>query len=272
MFKFIALFLFSSSMFAVEYEGDSGGIFALPVSNEYKSNEYLLFEIDGKSYVIAGMPYVLEERVIKIDDRRIKVLPVNYGESRITIENNSLVNPSSSDQERAAKERKLLQSVLSKKSNFNLDDLKFLRPVKGAVTSGFGKKRFINDLPRAPHLALDLDGFDGDPIVAPLDAKVVLVDNFFYSGNIIVLDHGSNVFTSYSHMNKSHKMVGDFVNKGDLIGEIGSTGRVTGPHLHWVIYMNGNRINPEIVLNKDFPMNLLANYQDVPEDFPLSEE
>ena len=68
MFKFIALFLFSSSMFAVAYEGDSGGIFALPVSNEYKSNEYLLFEIDGKSYVIAGMPYVLEERVIKIDD------------------------------------------------------------------------------------------------------------------------------------------------------------------------------------------------------------
>ena len=73
-------------------------------------------------------------------------------------------------------------------------------------------------------------------------------------------------------MKKSHRMVGDFVNKGDLIGEIGSTGRVTGPHLHWVIYMNGNRINPEIVLNKGFPMNLLANYQDVPEDFPLSEE
>ena len=125
MYKFLALFLFSSSIFAVEYEGDSGGIFALPVSNEYKSNEYLLFEIDGKSYVIAGMPYVLEERVIKIDDRRIKVLPVNYGESRITIENNSLVNPSSSDQERAAKERKLLQSVLSKKSNFNLNNLKW---------------------------------------------------------------------------------------------------------------------------------------------------
>ena len=154
----------------------------------------------------------------------------------------------------------------------HLDDLKFLRPVKGAVTSGFGKKRFINDLPRSPHLALDLDGFDGDPIFAPLDAKVVLVDNFFYSGNIIVLDHGSNVFTSYSHMKKSHKMVGDTVYKGDLIGEIGSTGRVTGPHLHWVIYMNGNRINPEIVLEKDFPKNLLADYQDAPEGLTLSEE
>ena len=272
MFKFLVLFFFSSSIFAVTYVGGSGSIFALPVPSGYISNEYVLLEIDGRSYVIAGMPYVQEERVIKIVDKTIKVLPVNYGESRITIENNSLVNPSSSDQERAAKERKSLQSVLSKKSNFNLDDLKFLRPVEGAVTSGFGKKRFINDLPRAPHLALDLDGFDGDPIVAPLDAKVVLVDNFFYSGNIIVLDHGSNVFTSYSHMKKSHRMLGDFVNKGDLIGEIGSTGRVTGPHLHWVIYMNGNRINPEIVLKKDFPMNLLANYQDVPEDFPLSEE
>ena len=272
MFKFIVLFLFSSSLFAVEYVGSSGGIFAIPVSKEYESKEYLLFEIDGRSYTVIGMPYVLEEKIIKIDDKQIKVLPINYGESRITIENDSLVNPSLSDQERAAKERKLLQSVLSKKSNFNLNDLKFYRPVEGAVTSGFGKKRFINDLPRAPHLALDLDGFDGDPIVAPLDAEVALVDNFFYSGNIIVLDHGSNLFTSYSHMKKSHRVVGDFVKKGDLIGEIGSTGRVTGPHLHWVIYMNGNRINPELVLEKDFPMNLLAGYQDDPEELPLSEE
>ena len=272
MIKFLALFLFSSNLYADLFDGNSGGIIALPVSNEYASNEYLLFEIDGKKFVIAGMPYVLEERVINIDKEKIKVLPVDYGESRITIQNDSLVNPSLEDQERAARERKLLQSVLSKKSNFDLDDLKFLRPVEGAVTSGFGKKRFINDLPRSPHLALDLDGFDGDPIVAPLDAKVVLVDNFFYSGNIIVLDHGSNVFTSYSHMKKSHKMVGDTVIKGDLIGEIGSTGRVTGPHLHWVIYMNGNRINPEIVLEKDFPKNLLADYQDAPEGLTLSEE
>ena len=118
MFKFLALFLFSSSIFAVAYEGDSGGIFALPVSSEYISNEYLLFEIDGKSYVIAGMPYVLEEKIIKIDDKKIKVLPVNYGESRITIENDSLVNPSSSDQERAAKERKLLFFVRADCNNF----------------------------------------------------------------------------------------------------------------------------------------------------------
>ena len=272
MIKFLAFFIFSIALFTDAYEGNSGGIIALPVSKEYSSNEYLLFEIDGKKFVIAGMPYVLEEKVINIDEEEIKVLPVDFGESRITIQNDSLVNLSPSDQERALKERKLLQSVLSKKSDFVLNDLKFLRPVEGPVTSGFGKKRFINDLPRSPHLALDLDGFDGDPIVAPLYAKVVLVDNFFYSGNILVLDHGSNVFTSYSHMKKSHKMVGEFVNKGDLIGEIGSTGRVTGPHLHWVIYMNGNRINPEIVLEKDFPKSLLEDYQDISEVSPLSEE
>ena len=79
MFKFLALFLFSSSIFAAAYEGDSGGIFALPVSGKYISNDYLLLEIDGKNYVIAGMPYVLEEKVIKINDKKIKVLPVNYG-------------------------------------------------------------------------------------------------------------------------------------------------------------------------------------------------
>ena len=82
MFKFLALFLFSSSIFAVAYEGDSGGIFALPVSSDYISNEYLLFEIDGKSYVIAGMPYVLEEKVIKIDD---KEAPINAANIQNTV-------------------------------------------------------------------------------------------------------------------------------------------------------------------------------------------
>ena len=145
MFKFLALFLFSSSIFAAAYEGDSGGIFALPVSGKYISNDYLLFEIDGKNYVIAGMPYVLEEKVIKINDKKIKVLPVNYGESRITIENDSLVNPSSSDQERAAKERKLLQSVLTKKSNFILSDI-YITMGEGNLKEGWVVKAYFNPL------------------------------------------------------------------------------------------------------------------------------
>ena len=86
--------------------------------------------------------------------------------------------------------------------------------VTGVITSRYGKKRFINDLPRAPHLALDLDGEIGDPIIAPLDGKVILVDNFFYAGNFIVLDHGSSIFTSYSHMHSTDVVVGQYVTKG----------------------------------------------------------
>ena len=81
-----------------------------------------------------------------------------------------------------------------------------------------------------------------------MDGTVVLVDEHFYSGKFIVLDHGGGLFTSYSHLNKWLVEEGDSILKSQKIGEIGSTGRVTGPHLHWVVYLNKNRINPELLV------------------------
>jgi len=178
--------------------------------------------------------------------------PVDYGESRITITNNSLVNLSPEDQARASAEAiKVNQAVkqVTEQTDFNFD---FFPPVQNFITSGYGKKRFINGNPRSPHLALDIDGYEGDPIYAPKAGVVVIAEEHFYGGKMMLINHGGGLFTSYSHMSDWIAEEGDYVEAKELIGKVGSSGRVTGPHLHWVVYLNGNRINPELLVDLQY--------------------
>ena len=133
-----------------------------------------------------------------------------------------------------------------------LFDFDFLMPVNGIISSRFGKKRFINDLPRSPHLALDIAAPENTEILAPSDAIVILTGEFFYAGNYVMLDHGMGLISSYSHLSSINVKEGENIKKGMLLGTVGSTGRVTGPHLHWSIYLNKQRVNPEIFLDKNF--------------------
>ncbi len=229
-----------------ELIGNSGGFIKIIARAE--SSGYLVKE-SGIDYEILGLPYVLESNEQEVLGLNVSIKAIDYGESRITIENNALVNLNIADQKRASSEALKVRQIVKNRSpqrDFNFD---FVTPVKNFITSGYGKKRFINGSPRAPHLALDIDGFEGDPVVAPKPGKVVLAEEHFYSGKFMILDHGGGLFTSYSHLSAMAVDLGSEVNTGDLIGSIGSTGRVTGPHLHWVVYLNGNRINPELLVN-----------------------
>ena len=154
--------------------------------------------------------------------------------------------------ERASAEYLLVQKLIAQQTEQLTFDLEFISPVDTLITSPYGKKRFINDAPRSPHLATDIRGKEGTPILAPKDGRAVLVANHFYGGNIVILDHGGGLFSSYSHMQKHNIMEGELVKKGTVIGYVGSTGRVTGPHLHWTIYLNENRINPELFIELDY--------------------
>ena len=83
-----------------------------------------------------------------------------------------------------------------------------------------------------------------------MKGKVILADNFFYKGNVIYIDHGNGLITSYSHLSKKLVAEGQSVSKGERLGLVGSTGRVTGPHLHWEVYFLGIPINPEIFVKQ----------------------
>ncbi|MBN2557504.1 MAG: M23 family metallopeptidase [Clostridia bacterium] len=131
----------------------------------------------------------------------------------------------------------------------------FVMPLDGELGTSFGRTRYINGANPYRHSGLDIDGETGDPIVAGNSGVVVMAEELIRCGNTVIIDHGMNLFTSYLHMSAFDVSVGDFVEKGDLIGKVGSTGFSTGSHLHWAATLNGNYISPLwLVENPIVPM------------------
>ena len=120
----------------------------------------------------------------------------------------------------------------------------FLKPRTSVITSQFGSGRSFNGRITARHLGVDFRGAVGEPVRAANRGVVVLVDNFFLAGNVVYIDHGAGVVTSYFHLSKTLVSVGDTVKRGQVIGLVGNTGRVTGPHLHWAARYGANTVNP----------------------------
>ena len=120
----------------------------------------------------------------------------------------------------------------------------FLRPRNSAVTSVFGSGRVFNGAVTSRHLGIDYRGAEGEPILAANRGVVALVDNFFLAGNVVYIDHGGGVVTGYFHMSKTLVAAGDTVKRGQQIGLVGKTGRVTGPHLHWSARYGTVTVNP----------------------------
>ena len=228
-------------------QGQSAGYVLIPIKDNLDDG-YLITQ-DNARFLVYGLPYVDENTEINFFGRTILVNYRDYCESRIKIDNESLVNPSIEDRERASAEYLKIRSIIKNNSAQFEQDFNFISPINSVITSPFGKRRFINDIPRSPHMGLDIRGAVGTPIVAPKKGRVVLAENHFYSGNIVILDHGGGLFTSFSHLNSFSVKVGDIINQGQEFSYVGSTGRVTGPHLHWVVYLNGNRINPESLVD-----------------------
>jgi murein DD-endopeptidase MepM/ murein hydrolase activator NlpD len=118
-------------------------------------------------------------------------------------------------------------------------------PVRGAKDGrNFGHRRVFNGQPRAPHSGADLRAGTGTPIYAANRGRVALAQDLFYSGNAVYIDHGYGLFTTYLHLSEIDVKVGDVVERGQLLGLAGATGRVTGPHLHWGVRLLDARVDP----------------------------
>ena len=178
-----------------------------------------------------------------------KIFDKNYRESRITISNNDYVSPGEELQPRIRREYGLSQEAKNTYTPIKLKDWAMIEPAKGQISSEFGVRRFINNQPRNRHSGMDIAAPEGSEVSAPLSGEIIIASNFFYKGNVIYINHGGGLVSSYSHLSQIKIKNGDKVKKGDLIGLIGQTGRVTGPHLHWEVYLMGVAINPEIFLN-----------------------
>ncbi len=155
------------------------------------------------------------------------------------------VTPPASEVPRIEREAKKLRAIYAGFTPERHWRLPLHRPLSGAITSEFGVKRVFNGEPRSRHKGVDLRGAEGTEIGALAAGKVVLAENTYYAGNLVVIDHGLGVFTSYSHLSKFKVKEGDFVKSGALVGLVGATGRVTGPHLHLGLIVQGESQSPE---------------------------
>lgn len=179
---------------------------------------------------------------------RFQVAAKQYPEEHLTIANQRLVNPPESDLVRIREETARQLAQYRRFTARPLDLSPFVLPVTGRVSSVFGHRRVLNGQPRNPHSGLDLAADTGTPIHAPAPGAVVLTGELFFNGKTVFLDHGQGLVTMYCHMNAIAVAEGDEVERGQVIGEVGATGRVTGAHLHWSVSLNGNRVDPVTVM------------------------
>lgn len=171
-----------------------------------------------------------------------------YETQRLTIEDKRKVEPGEEDLIRIGKEQKRIDDSFSHWSDQPVPTLAFLKPVSGELSSPFGLRRFFNDLPRNPHSGLDIAAPKGTPVQAPLAGQVIDTGDYFFNGNSIFIEHGQGLVTMYSHLDSIKVKKGQRVSQGDIIGTVGMTGRVTGPHLHWSVSLNNVRVDPVLFL------------------------
>ena len=173
-----------------------------------------------------------------------EIVDKRYTEQRITLQNKEMVSPNPKQLERIRAESKRQRAIYATVSAPMDLSTGFSMPLEGITTSLYGHRRFFNDQPRSPHSGLDIAAPTGTPIVAPAQARVALVDDLYYNGKSVFLDHGQGLITMYCHLSEQTVSTGELVQQDQVIGLVGATGRVTGPHLHWSVSLNGYRIDP----------------------------
>jgi murein DD-endopeptidase MepM/ murein hydrolase activator NlpD len=215
----------------VEHEGQQYAIVGIPLSTTPGSLEITLHTPDGRS-----------------EDVRFSVSDKRYQEQRLTISNERQVNPNQDDMARINRESAEMDRAFSNWNESLTPVFAMRAPVEGVRSSSFGLRRFFNDQPRNPHSGMDIAAAEGTPIHAPAPGVILTTGNYFFNGNTIIIDHGHGLISLYCHMNTIDVQPGTEVSTGDLIGRVGQTGRVTGPHLHWSINLNNVRVDPALFL------------------------
>ena len=174
----------------------------------------------------------------------IDVKEGKFATERLTVAPN-FVKPDPEQLARAEAERQRLRAIFATITPERLWDGSFRYPLTGVTTGGnFGKRRILNGQAGSPHGGVDFPAPSGTPVYAAQRGRVVLAEPLYFSGNTVVLDHGLGLYTFYGHFESISVQAGDLVDTGALLGKVGATGRVTGPHLHWGATVNRARANP----------------------------
>jgi murein DD-endopeptidase MepM/ murein hydrolase activator NlpD len=170
----------------------------------------------------------------------------------------NFVEPDPEQLAKAREDSKKLREIFATVTPEKFWTGRFRVPLDGVTTGGnFGKRRILNGQPNSPHTGVDFPAPTGTPVHAAQRGRVVLAEPLYYSGNTVVIDHGWGVYTLYGHFSETAVTPGQMVESGAVIGKVGATGRVTGPHLHWGLTVNRSKVNALqiVTLTKLLPAN-----------------
>jgi murein DD-endopeptidase MepM/ murein hydrolase activator NlpD len=242
-----------------------GGIAVIAIGPEstpvpqvtFQGQRVLVARHNGTWQAVVGLPLTLEpgEQRLNVVERgaarthAFQVVPKEYEVQYLTLANKRQVDPTAEDLKRIAREQLSINRAFATWSEPGPDDLRFDVPAPGRFSSAFGLRRFFNNQPRQPHSGLDIAAPEGTPVSAPAAGTIIEIGNYFFNGNTLFIDHGQGVISMYNHLSRISVKKGAHVERGQRIGAVGKTGRVTGAHLHWTMSLNNTRVDPMLFLS-----------------------
>jgi murein DD-endopeptidase MepM/ murein hydrolase activator NlpD len=264
---FAALLLFAGiAAGAAELPKESrvpGGIALVPVPGGemaptvlFNTRRVAVVRRDEQWIAVVGIPLAEKPGELKIKvstpngttDVPFRITDKSYRTQYLKIKDQRKVEPNPDDLKRIGAETKRSDVALSKFTVMDVPSLQLLSPVEGVRSDSYGSRRVFNGQPRNPHSGMDIAAAKGTPIKSPAAGTVVEAGEFFFNGNTLYIDHGDGLVTMYCHLDTIRVKLGDRVTQGEVIGTVGATGRVTGPHLHWGVALNRAMVDPALFI------------------------
>ena len=256
-----SLLAFYASAQALEICGDIKQGELLLIKGDNAKKIKILKNLDGKNYsvnengeaLVALHRDIAQKLQLKTNDGasyELNVTHTKWDIQRITGVQQKHVTPSKQDENEIIREQQDVGRALKHNNMSQYWREGFILPVNGKISGNFGNQRIFNGVPKSPHSGTDIAAPEGTPVKASGSGRVVLSGkNYFYTGNMVIIDHGQGLQTIYAHLKDAIVNEGDEVRQGQIIGHVGKTGRATGPHLHWGASVNNVRFRPHSLLD-----------------------
>ena len=242
-----------------------GGIVIVPLAADsapapvvhFDGHRVMVVRHAGRWQAVVGLPLTLApgpQIVQAVDSQGVTreysftVQPKEYAEQRLTVTDQRMVDPSAEDLLRIEREQQIIRQVFAAWTDTSISSLQFGLPARGRVSSVFGLRRFFNNEPRQPHSGIDIAAPIGAQVVAPFAGTVIETGEYFFNGKTVFIDHGQGLISMFNHLSRITVERGVRITQGAKIGEVGMSGRVTGPHLHWSMSLNNSRVDPALFL------------------------
>jgi len=252
------------------------GISGLSAASDYQQGELVIGQVESGAKVwLDGVPVQVSDTGVYVfglgrdaapgstlttvlhntrTETPLSVTQRLYEEQKIDGLPSKKVTPSATSTQRIRSDNRQIREVRKshRKSHSKIHWLgqQWVQPVEGRISGVFGSRRILNGVPKNPHNGVDIAAAQGTDIISPLAGQVALVhENMFYTGKTIMLDHGLGVTSVYAHMQQIQVSLGQVVEQGQVLGQVGQTGRATGPHLHWGVTWQQTHVDPLLLVN-----------------------